>query len=121
MWAERYILVTEGNTGADAGRDAETDVAIEDDGMEDGGMEDNGGAGDRDSRSGGSYGDRSTDVGCSAGRGPDFDLRHASHHADAYNANDNDNANDNKQDWTLGSSDLCQPLRVLWWPELHGL
>jgi hypothetical protein len=41
MWAERYILVTDGNSGADAGRgrmqeepaleDTETDVAIEDD------------------------------------------------------------------------------------------
>jgi hypothetical protein len=42
MWAERYILVSEGNAGADAGqgrmqgktpdagRDVETDVAIED-------------------------------------------------------------------------------------------
>ena len=36
MWAERYILVTEGNAGADA----ETDVAIEDDGLEDDGPED---------------------------------------------------------------------------------
>jgi hypothetical protein len=30
MWAERYILVSEGNAGVDAGRDVETDVAIED-------------------------------------------------------------------------------------------
>jgi hypothetical protein len=30
MLAERYILVSEGNAVADAGRDVETDVAIED-------------------------------------------------------------------------------------------
>jgi hypothetical protein len=31
MWVERYILNSEGNAEADAGRDVETDVAIEDD------------------------------------------------------------------------------------------
>jgi hypothetical protein len=31
MWAERYILVSERNAVADAERDVETDVAIEDD------------------------------------------------------------------------------------------
>jgi hypothetical protein len=49
MWAERYILVIEGNAGADVGRDAEKDVAIEDDWIcriEDGCMEGNRGAAD---------------------------------------------------------------------------
>src|ERR1700735_3462480 len=40
MWAERYILVIEGNAGADVGRDVEKDVAIEDDGIADGGTDD---------------------------------------------------------------------------------
>jgi hypothetical protein len=46
MLAERYILVTGASAGADAGRDSETDVAIEDEWY----MESDRGAGDGKTR-----------------------------------------------------------------------
>jgi len=104
MWAERYILVTAGHAGADAGRDAEKDVAIEDEWIVYRWMEDNWGAGDRVSCNGWSSGGGSADGGRSAGT-VDFIID-----------NNNDDSDDNivdidpGEDRTFGSSDLCQSL-----------
>ena len=94
MCAERYILVTEETRKTDVGRDAETDVAIEDDGMEE-----DGGAVDGESRIGWNVGDGSADrdhePGTSAGYGTDH--------------NDDDTDEDHHyvvEDWSLSPGDV---------------
>jgi hypothetical protein len=93
MCAERYILVTEENAEADAGRDAETDVAIEDDGME----EDDGGAVDRESRIGWNVRDGFADGDRDAGAGAGG-IVHAN--------DDSEGQHCDIKDWTAGSRDV---------------
>jgi hypothetical protein len=94
MCAERYILVTEDTRKTDVGRDAETDVAIEDDGMEE-----DGGAVDGESRIGWDVGDGFVDgdheSGTSAGDGTVH--------------NDDDTEEDHHyvvQDWPIGTGNV---------------
>jgi len=94
MCAERYILVTEENAGADVGRDAETDVAIEDDGME----EDDGGAVDRKSRIGWNVGDGFADGDRDAGASAGLGIVHAN--------DDSEGQYCDIKNRTAGSSDL---------------
>jgi hypothetical protein len=94
MFAERYILVTEENAGADVGRDAETDVAIEDDGME----EDDGGAVDGESRIGWNVGDGFADGDRDAGTGAGDRI--------VLTDDDSEDQHYDVKDWTASPSDV---------------